>query len=76
MSLAAVWKIWDSVSIKKICRLSNKSDKRDMVTSRLNESDWMMRRLPQGNEEDDEVTFHCLLLFDKTLVTKVNVCHR
>ena len=47
-----------------------------MVTSRLNESDWMMRRLPQGNEEDDEVTFNCFLLFDETLVTKVNVCYR
>jgi hypothetical protein len=44
--------------------------KQDVVTSRLNESDWMMKKFPQGDDGDEEVEMiffsklstECLLL--------------
>jgi hypothetical protein len=37
--------------------------KQDVVTSRLNESDWMMKKFPQGDDGDEEVEISiCLKL--------------
>jgi hypothetical protein len=36
--------------------MSADGSKQDVVTSRLNESDWMLQKLPHGDDGDDEVT--------------------